>query len=98
MRAMTLHIRAQGAVQFQARVFNGRQLVAEPTLHDSVEQAIQAYGVPIPDTGKPDDLGELGAYELWYEGATIGRVAPEQMLADAPGLAQRLRVLSAVLR
>lgn len=98
MRELTLHIRAQGPVQFQARVFHGRQLVGEPTSHASVEQAIEAYAAPRSEIGSPDDGDNLAVFELWYEGATVGRVAAEQMLADAPALAQRLRVLSAVLR
>ena len=85
----TLHIRAHGAAQYQARVFQGKTLVAEPTLHSSLEEAIRAYG----HAGSAE-----AGYLIWYEGCTVGAQPLARMRNDAAGLAQRLIVLSAVMR
>lgn len=85
----TLHIRAHGPVQYQARVFQGKTLVGEPTLHSSVEEAICAYG-----QGGAAQAG----YCIWYEGCTIGALPLARMRDDAASLAERLIVLAAVMR
>lgn len=85
----TLHIRAHGVGQYQARVFQGKTLSAEPTLHSSVEEAIVAYG-----RGGSAKAG----YQVWYEGCTVGALPLARMRNDAASLAQRLIVLSAVMR
>lgn len=85
----TLHIRAHGRVQYQARVFKSKTLVGEPTVHSSVEEAIRAYG-----QGGSAEAG----YCIWYEGCTIGALPQARMREDAASLAQRLIVLAAVMR
>lgn len=65
--------------------------MGEPTVHESVEQAIETYG------GTPGSVDVTG-FHLWYEGCTVGAVPLAQMRRDAQGIAQRLIVLSAVIR
>jgi len=87
----TLHIRAHGAAQYQARVFRGKELLGEPSIHAGVEQAIEAYGT------HPQLPGVTG-FHVWFEGCTVGAVPLAQMQAEAVNIAQRLVVLTAVMR
>lgn len=90
-RVLTLHIRPEAAHQYQARVFDGRVLVGQPTLHPGIAQAIEAYG-------QTDDFGDVRAFDIWYGGSSVGPVARASMRSKAPELAQRLTILAAVLR
>lgn len=87
----TLHIRAHGAAQYQARVFKGKELLGEPSLHPSVKQAIEAYGARTEPSG-------VTGFHVWFEGCTVGAVPLAQMRSDAITIAQRLAVLTAVMR
>ena len=90
----TLHIRAHGVAQFQSRVFRGKELVGDPGIHASVEEAIRAYGC---NPGMANVPGVTGFY-VWYEGCTVGAVPLAQMRDEAATIAQRLIVLTSVMR
>jgi hypothetical protein len=90
---LTLHIGHKGSHHYLARVFDGRELVGEPTDHTRIDEAITSYG----EHGGQRFPG-VSAFEIWYDGWSIGEVPLEQMRTDAPDLASRLVVLSAVLR
>ena len=89
---LTLHIRHEGA-HYLARVFNGRELVGEPTDHARIDEAVMFYG----EYGAQRFPG-VTAFAVWYGGWNVGQVPLDQMRTDAPELANRLVVLSAVLR
>ena len=88
---LTLHIRPETAHLYQARVFNGRDLVGLPTTHSSLEEAITAYG-------QRADFSDSTAFDIWYGGGSLGAVPRARMRSDAAALAQRLTVLATVLR
>ena len=90
---LTLHIGHKGSRHYMARVFDGRELVGEPTDHARIDETIAFYG----EHGAQRFPG-VSAFAIWYEGWNVGEVALDQMRADAPDLANRLVVLSAVLR
>lgn len=92
---LTLHIRSDGDHQVVARVFDGKRLVGEPTVHPQLEQAIKAYGEAHFHS---PDVAASSAYDLWFRGWTVGTVTVEQMREDAHALAQRLVMLAAVVR
>ncbi|KQO14402.1 hypothetical protein ASF11_12160 [Acidovorax sp. Leaf76] len=87
----TLHIRGHGASHYQARIFRGQELIGEPSVHTSVEQAIAAHAAGA-------GLAGVTGFHLWYEGCTVGAVPLTQMRDQAHSLAQRLIVLTAVMR
>lgn len=89
---LTLHIRPEGGHHYLARVFDGKQLVGTPTVHARVEDAIAAYG------GEQKDLPHATTFDLWYGGWSVGEVTAAEMRAGSKGLAERLTMLSAVLR
>lgn len=89
---LTLHIRPDGSHQYEARVFDGRARVGPATLHASVEDAIQAYG-----KGN-QHFPDATAFDVWYGGCSVGIIPVLEMRDAAPVLAERLRVLAAVLR
>ena len=89
---LTLHIRPDGSHQYEARVFDGRARVGPATLHASVEDAIQAYG-----KGN-QHFPDATAFDIWYGGCSVGIIPVLEMRDAAPVLAERLRVLAAVLR
>lgn len=89
---LTLHLRAENGLHIRARVFEGRQLVGHPTLHPQMKDAIAAYGQGI--SGVPEAV----AFDIWYEGWSVGQVSRERMQENAAELAQRLIMLSAVMR
>lgn len=91
--ALILHIGHEGSHQYLARVFDAKVVVGEPTVHARIEEAIAAYGASASEL-----LPEVSAFSIWYGGWTIGRISREQMDTDAPQLANRLLVLSAVVR
>lgn len=90
---LTLHIRHEGSHHYVARVFDGRELVGESTDHTRIEEAIASYG----EHGSQRFPG-VTAFAIWYDGWNVGEVPLDQMRADASDLANRLVVLSAVLR
>ena len=91
--ALILHIGHQGSHQYLARVFDGKLLVGTPTVHPRIEDAILAYGANAPEV-----FPQAEAFSIWYGGWTIGCIARTQMDTDATQLANRLLVLSAVVR
>lgn len=91
MSELTLHIRPEGARKYLARVFDGKELVGEPTLHSSIDGAIRAYA---DSPAFPDAT----AFNLWYAGCSVGLIPVSRMCLEATQLASRLVVLSAVLR
>lgn len=91
MSILTLHIRPEGAHQYLARVFDGKVLVGAPTLHAGIAPAIEAYG-------RAEGFPGVTAFNIWYGGGSVGSIPLAQMRSDAAGLANRLAVLSAVLR
>jgi hypothetical protein len=90
--ALTLHIRCEGSQQYLARVFDGRRLLGTPTIHSRMEDAIAAYAA------QGGDLPKSEAFDLWYDGWSVGVVTVAQMRAGSKELAERLQMLSAVLR
>jgi hypothetical protein len=90
---LTLHIRHEVSHHFLARVFDGRELVGLPTDHTRIDEAIASYG----ELGAQRFLG-VTAFAIWYDGWSVGEVPLGQMRTDAANLANRLVVLSAVLR
>ena len=90
---LTLHVRPEGTRQFLARVFDGKQLVGEPSVHARVDEAIARYGAQ----GSQQFPG-VTAFSIWYGGWSVGEVSLEDMRMQAPQLASRLEVLSAVVR
>ena len=91
MPELILHIRPEGARHYLARVFDGKELVGEPTLHSTVEEAIRAY------SGSPA-FPHVAAFNIWYAGWSVGLIPVARMRTEAAELASRLIVLSAVLR
>ncbi|WP_242421378.1 hypothetical protein [Acidovorax sp. Root267] len=91
MSVLTLHIRPEGAQQYLVRVFDGKLLLGVPSLHPEIDQAIQAYG---QGAGFPG----VTAFDIWYGGWSVGTIPLDQMRTGASELADRLVVLSAVLR
>lgn len=91
--ALILHIGHEGSHQYLARVFDGKVLVGQPTVHARIEDAIAAYGASASQL-----LPEVSAFVVWYGGWSIGRIPREQMDTDAAQLANRLLALSAVVR
>ncbi|MCI5068859.1 hypothetical protein [Acidovorax sp.] len=90
--ALTLHIRCEGHHRYLARVFDGKRMVGTPTTHGRIEDAIVAYA---------DQRGELPkseTFDLWLDGWCVGVVTTAQMQTHATELAERLKMLSAVLR
>ena len=92
---LTLHIRPDGEHQVVARIFDGKRLVGDPTVHPQLEQAIKAYG---DAHFHAPDVAASSAYDLWFCGWTVGAVTVDQMRDDAHALAQRLVMLAAVMR
>lgn len=90
---LTLHIGHKGSHHYLARVFDGRELVGEPTDHARIDEAITFYG-----EHRAQRFPGVSAFAIWYDGWNVGEVALDQMRAYAPDLANRLVVLSAVLR
>lgn len=89
---LTLHIRPDNLHQYEARVFDGRVRVGAATLHASVEEAIRAYG------DCSNDFPGVTAFDIWFGGCNVGAIPVHRMRTAAPELAERLRVLAAVLR
>ena len=77
---LTLHIRAHGPGDVEARVFDGNKVVAEPSLHPTVRHAIETCGL----RGTHD---ALSGFRIWYEGCTLGLVPLTRMREDANSLA-----------
>lgn len=90
---LVLHIGHDGSHRYLARVFDGKKLVAEPTVHDRIDEAIAAYGAASTQL-----FPGVTAFFIWYGGWTIGRVVRERMDVDAAQLANRLLVLSVAMR
>jgi len=91
MSVLTLHIRPEGAQQYLARVFDGKILVGIPTLHPGIKEAIEAYGLGQGFAG-------VIAFHIWYGGWSVGTIPLDRMRTEAAELANRLVVLSAVVR
>jgi hypothetical protein len=90
---LTLHIRHEGSHDYLARVFDGQETVGDFTRHERIDDAIAFYAVEAAHR-----YPGVTAFAIWYGGWTVGEVPLSEMLADAPQLASRLLVLSAVLR
>ena len=73
---MTLHIGHKGSHHYLARVFDGRELVGEPTDHARIDEAIAFYG----EHGAQRFPG-VSAFAIWYDGWNVGEVALDQMRA-----------------
>lgn len=93
MMVLTLHIRHEGSHQYLARVFDGKVQVGDSTLHARIDEAIAAYGAQ----GEKSFPG-VTAFSIWYGGWSIGAKPLAQMVNEAALLANRLVVLSAVVR
>jgi hypothetical protein len=89
---LTLHIRCEGHDQYLARVFDGKRMVGIPTKHTQIEDAIAAYG------DQRGDLPRSETFDLWLDAWGVGVVTTAQMQTHARELAERLKMLSAVLR
>lgn len=89
---LTLHIRREGENRYLARVFDGRRMAGSPTIHPRLVDAIGAYG------SHAEGCVPLDAFDLWYGGWSVGTVSTTQMRTHAPELADRLEMLSAVMR
>lgn len=90
---LTLHIGHESSHRYRARVFDGKDMVGDATDHERIDDAIAYYGAE----GEKRFPG-VTEFSVWYGGWSIGQVSLDQMQADAPQLANRLVVLSAVLR
>ena len=90
---LTLHIHHESSHSYVARVFDGKEVVGDATNHERIDDAIAWYGAE----GAKLFPG-VTAFGLWYGGWSVGEVPVDEMRADAPQLANRLVVLSAVLR
>lgn len=90
---LILHIRHECPHQFLARVFDGKVQVGAATQHTHIEEAIAAYGA----TGSRLFPG-VTAFAIWYGGWSIGAKPLAQMVDEAALLANRLVVMSAVIR
>ncbi len=90
---LTLHIAHEGSHHYLARVFDGKDMVGDSTEHERIDNAIAYYGTE----GGKRFLSVTG-FSIWYGGWSIGNVSLDRMRADAAQLANRLVVLSAVLR
>lgn len=93
MMVLTLHIRHEGSHQYLARVFDGKVQVGGATLHGRIDEAIATYGAN-GDQWFPG----VTAFAIWYGGWSIGAKPLVQMAEEAALLANRLVVLSAVVR
>ncbi|WP_228898261.1 hypothetical protein [Acidovorax sp. Leaf73] len=91
MSVLTLHIRPEGAQQYLARVFDRKILLGVPTLHPGIKEAIEAYGLGQGFAG-------VIAFHIWYGGWSVGSIPLDRMRTEAAELANRLAVLSAVVR
>ncbi len=90
---LTLHIRHEGSHQYLARVFDGKVQVGAATLHARIDEAIAAYG-----TRGSQLFPGVTAFAIWYGGWSVGAKPLAQMEDEAALLANRLVVLSAVVR
>lgn len=91
MKALTLHIRHEGSHQYLARIFDGKVQVGGATLHERIDDAIHAYATQ-------PSLPEVTAFDIWYGGWSVGSTPLWEMRDNAALLANRLVVLSAVVR
>jgi len=89
---LTLHIRLEGENRYLARVFDGQRMAGGPTIHPRLADAIDAYGRHAEGCVRSE------TFDLWYGGWSVGTVSTAQMKTKAPELADRLEMLSAVLR
>lgn len=90
---LTLHIRHEGSHQYLARVFDGKSQLGASTLHARIDEAIAAYG-----TSGNHDFPGLAGFSIWYGGWSIGSITLAQMRDEAELLANRLVVMSALVR
>ena len=90
---LTLHIRHEGSHQYMARVFDGKVQVGVATLHTRIDEAIASYGMRASRS-----FPGVTAFAIWYGGWSIGTKPLAQMVDEAALLANRLVVLSAVVR
>jgi hypothetical protein len=90
---LTLQIQFDGWDHYVASVYDGNELLGKATRHHRFDEAI----VICADTAALRFPGAT-AFFIWCGGWSVGEVSVDRMRADAPVLANRLVVLTSVLR